>query len=300
MGFLYLLENIRNPVFTILFQGVTALGESVVLILLAALIYWLYDEKLGYRIGLATLSGALLVNVLKVIVAMPRPWQLDPNFTAIASVLETATGYSFPSGHTQAAASAYYCLFMHFRKNRRRGWFLAAILLVAFSRMYLGVHTPLDVLVGFVIGFASAIWAMSRKFPLYGPRQLVLMALCALSFVFGFFMGYIREAEMLSDVFQSAGALFGFALGIELDRRGRQFMASRASGIGEALLTALVGLLGMFGVYFGLRALFGQLFGQAPLLVGIRYACVTCYVVWLYPLLLSLYRERRIRQPGNR
>ena len=76
---------------------------------------------------------------------------LDPDFSIVESARAGATGYSFPSGHTQNAFSSFGCLGM-WAKGGWRALCFAIVVLIGFSRMYLGVHTPLDVGVAFVLG----------------------------------------------------------------------------------------------------------------------------------------------------
>lgn len=93
---------------------------------------------------------------------MPRPWLLDPQFTIVESARGAATGYSFPSGHTQNAVGTYGGIARTSRRRAVRVACVAVILLVAFSRLYLGVHTPLDVGVSLALGAALVllIWPL--------------------------------------------------------------------------------------------------------------------------------------------
>ena len=147
MEFLRLLEEIRTPLFNAIFQFFTLFGEETLFMVFAMVFFWCVDKKSGYFLLYVSFLGATINQFLKLVFCVPRPWVLDKNFTIVESARDAATGYSFPSGHTQSAAG----LFLGIARIRKEVWIrivcVAVTLLVAFSRMYLGVHTPADVLV---------------------------------------------------------------------------------------------------------------------------------------------------------
>ena len=155
MEFLYFLESIRNGFLDIFFIICTSFGEELVLISLFAVIYWCINKTLAYRIAFSYFLSGIAVQGLKIHFRIERPWVIDPDFKPVEQVIDTATGYSFPSGHTQSSTSLYSSIAFHFKK---RAVYIGAFILIAavmFSRMYLGCHTPKDVLVSFEIGRAS-------------------------------------------------------------------------------------------------------------------------------------------------
>ena len=105
MQVLYFFESIRNPVLNFLMSLVTRLGEETIFIALAILVFWCFDKKHGYFLITIGFLGTVINQFLKVLFRIPRPWVKDPNFTIVESAREAATGYSFPSGHTQSATS---------------------------------------------------------------------------------------------------------------------------------------------------------------------------------------------------
>ena len=151
MEFLYLLENIRNVVLDKIMLGVTFLGEEIPFMVIGMLLLWCVDKFEGYYMLSVGFVGTQINQLLKVIFRIPRPWVKDPEFKPVGSAIKEATGYSFPSGHTQSATGNFGTIALWGKKNWLRIVMVVLIVLVAFSRMYLGVHTPLDVGVSLLI-----------------------------------------------------------------------------------------------------------------------------------------------------
>ena len=147
MSFLYFLEGLRNPVCDFLFSIITLCGEETVFMAIGLIVLWCFSKSQGYYLLCTGFIGTVLNQLLKIVCRVPRPWVKDPNFTIVESAREAATGYSFPSGHTQSAVGLFGGVA---RANKQKWLRIAAIaicVLVPLSRMYLGVHTPADVLV---------------------------------------------------------------------------------------------------------------------------------------------------------
>ena len=107
MEFLYFLEGIRTPIGNEFFQFVTYFGQEMLLVAVICIFYWCLDKSFAYQLALTYFSAGLCVQALKITFRIPRPWILDPEFAPVKSAVPAATGYSFPSGHTQGGT----CLF---------------------------------------------------------------------------------------------------------------------------------------------------------------------------------------------
>ena len=146
------IQSFSNPILDSFFELVTMLGEDLFIIIVIAIFYWCFNKTFGYKLAFAYLSTGAINTIIKEIVKLPRPI----GYEGIKSRrVETAGGYSFPSGHTQKASALFATLMIEFRKKWLSLMGLLAIFLVGFSRMYLGVHWPIDVIGGWIIG---VIW----------------------------------------------------------------------------------------------------------------------------------------------
>lgn len=154
--YLLMLQHFReatNGLFDGFFLGVTMLGELMIPFMITAVIYWGINKRAGQLI-LFAYGITLYVNVfLKMTACIKRPWLLNPSVKPIESALPAADGYSFPSGHTAGAAAVWGSIAFNWWKNKLiRYCALLIIFAVAFSRNYIGVHTPQDVIVSMVLG----------------------------------------------------------------------------------------------------------------------------------------------------
>ena len=163
MQLLYALQAMRSPALDQIVALVTRLGEETAFLVIGLMILWCIDKKWGFRFLAAGLAGSVANSLLKAIFLIPRPWVIDPNFTIVEAAREAATGYSFPSGHTQTAATVYGMIAAWINKTWVKVLAVVLILAVGFSRMYLGVHTPYDVGVALVAG-ALIVWGMLKLF----------------------------------------------------------------------------------------------------------------------------------------
>jgi undecaprenyl-diphosphatase len=157
MDILKALASLRNPVLDKLMQGVTYLGEELVFMAVALILFWCVDKWKGYFILAVGFIGTILNQFLKLAFRVPRPWVRDPSFQIVESARNGAGGYSFPSGHTQNAVGTFGGIARGTKKTWLRVVLIVLSCLIAFSRMYLGVHYPSDILCGAMLGIVFAI-----------------------------------------------------------------------------------------------------------------------------------------------
>ena len=176
MSFLYFLEEIRNPVLDFLFSIVTLFGEETVFMAVGMIVFWCVNKQKGYYLLSVGFVGTVINQFLKITFRVPRPWVKDPNFTIVESAREAASGYSFPSGHTQTSVGLFGGLALKFKSRAIKIASIALCVLVPLSRMYLGVHTPADVGVSIVIALVL-IFALAPLFEKAEKSPKVMYAL---------------------------------------------------------------------------------------------------------------------------
>ena len=139
--------ELNNVVFFI-----TNLGSQRAYIIFLLVTYLAIDARVGRYLGVALLSSFYLNFTLKGIIDTPRPYVLEPDLSLGAQYDATGTGPGFPSGHAQGSATFWGLAAVYAR--RIWFWLIAIILtvLIALSRLYLGVHLPVDAVGGVIIG----------------------------------------------------------------------------------------------------------------------------------------------------
>lgn len=293
MTFLRMLESIRTPFWDQVAGWVTYLGDETFFMLVGLTLVWCFDKRWGFRLLFAGLVGTTLNQLLKAIFLIPRPWVIDPGFTIVESARAGATGYSFPSGHTQSAAAVMGMLAVQAKKRIFTVFCALVVLAVAFSRMYLGVHTPLDVGVSLVTGVLT-VAAMTALFDrMEGtPRGRRRLGAAMLGFTILLLLFVLlwpaREgnvAEFDAHGVESAWTLFGTMGGLLVawwaDRR---FLGFDTRAVWWAQLAKLaLGLALVMGVRVGLKAALAALFGPAPFTDGVRYFLIALAGGVLWP-----------------
>lgn len=146
---------IKNPILDFLMPLITRLGDMglVWILIVIILIVTKKHRKVGWMVLVTLILGAILVDVIiKPIVARPRPFTDLKDFILL---IKQPISYSFPSGHTTSSFGAATTIALNRRRYRVPAYALAA--LIAFSRMYLYVHYPTDIVVGCLIGVITGV-----------------------------------------------------------------------------------------------------------------------------------------------
>lgn len=294
MDFLRLLEGIRNPVLDSFFQWITYFGQEICILAVICLFYWCLDKKFAYRLGFIYFSAGLCIQTLKITFRIPRPWILDPEFQPVASAVPAATGYSFPSGHTQGGTCLFVPLALRSRKPWQKCLCILMFLAIGFSRMYLGVHTPKDVLTAMAVSlfFTAIIWKFgdslleeNRYTKMISVILLILSCLTAF-YALLLFRQNIIEVKYAADCCKAAGAGLGFAAGFYLERTYLNF-CSRCRNISHLLQRMTVGLL----LTLVLKLTLKFFLGDTLFMELLQYFFVVLFVMYGYPFLFTKMKK---------
>ena len=301
MEFLRFLENLRTPVGDTFFSIITHLGEETLFIIAGLLIFWCINKKKGYYILSVGFLGTVINQFLKLSFRIPRPWVKDPDFTILESARAEATGYSFPSGHTQSAVGVFGSIARISKKTFVRVLCIAVCLLVPLSRMYLGVHTPLDVGVSFLIATVLIIvlqpaveWALKEPKHMriyFGVMTLLsgLFLLFVLVYPFPADIDVDNYASGVKNAYKILGCVLGLWLAYEIDERYIHFDTKGSWWV--QLLKLVIGLLPLLAIKSGLKAPLYSLCGGNYIADGIRYFLMTAFAGGVWPMTFKFFAK---------
>lgn len=294
MDILYALEKIRTPFWNGAMSAVTQLGGEVIFIVAAVVVFWCVSKWEGYYLMTIAFCGTVLNQFLKLICRVPRPWVRDPNFTIVESARAEATGYSFPSGHTQNAIGLFGGMARWGGRRWVRLGLTALALVIAFSRMYLGVHTPADVGVSLVLAAALVLglyplMRRAQEKPRYMGYVLAAMLVVSGAFVvfvetYGFPADMDAEnlASGIGNAWKMLGAVAGMTLAWLLDRRYIHFETQAVWWV--QVIKVAVGMALLLAIKSGLKAPLLALLGHEGLAGGVRYFLLVLVAGAVWPL----------------
>ena len=309
MEFLRILEGLRTGVGDFFFSTVTHVGEEVFFLAIAILFYWCISKRQGYYILMTGVVGSVINQWLKIICRIPRPWILDPNFKPVGDAVAEATGYSFPSGHTQNVAGTFGCIGRYNKQKWIKVSCVVLILLVSFSRMYLGVHTPLDVLTSLMVA-SALVFAFHfvfrteesvNKYMFWVTIGAVVFSIGFIIYVFLLSEGNFTTAADLANLASAkknaatlAGCLVGLALVYPLDRfvikfdtKGRWYAQVIKFAVGVGVVLAIKS---------GLSKPLVSLFGNEYVARAVRYFLIVAFAGGVWPLTFKFFERLRIEK----
>ena len=216
IGVIIFIQQIRSPFFDVFFFSVSFFGTHIFFLMLLPFLYWCVDKKYASRIFIIYLISSWSNTVMKDLIHHPRPYHINE-----AVKIGSAGGYGIPSGHAQGSLVMGMSLLLWFRNRFFTYFSAAAILLIALSRLYLGVHFPTDILGGWILGavILFTLW------PNFGRLEKFLSgmstyALYAAAFVIPAILSLALASKW---PVISMGALSGFLFGLILQKKYSYF-----------------------------------------------------------------------------
>ncbi len=323
MEYLLELQNLRDACPAMLNYFFLGISEfiSVGGILIAAYIYWCLSKRAGAYILFCFSGGYMLNQIIKNTACIYRPWISDPRIHLAEQAASSATGYSFPSGHTLSATTVYGGTGIYMSKNKPFVAFMALmIVLTAFARNWLGAHTLLDVSVAVLEGVivlilnALIISWLVKKDESYGGdpykdkrsiRNRAILMVIGLVFIIvsmiyielkPYPMDYdasgnilVEPYKMITDCYTGAGMFSGFLIGWFIERRFIDYhLPYEKSQRGYRFI---FGALGLIILYIAIAPLITIPF-DSHISHLIKYFLVFFWVSGGYPALVKWQRQR--------
>ena len=307
------LQDFRNGIGAGLvdfFTKMSEIGEMGFVLIVMAIVYWCVSKQYGQYLLMGWSGNRVVNGLLKVAACVYRPWIRDVRIMPEKGALAAATGYSFPSGHSMNAASLYGGVTV--RKELPRALRIATgviVALIAFSRNFLGVHTPQDVLVGAAAGLLL-MWLTAKLMKwieAHPKKDIPVMCagigIAAAVAVFAALKSYpadydsagkllVDGAKMANDTYKGVGWCVGFLSGWVLERRFVGF--STDVPMAKRMTRLVTGLLGYYAVSLILMPL---LKSAIP---GAGCTIMTCflqmfYVSFIFPWFMRRFEHSAVK-----
>ncbi|WP_242840923.1 phosphatase PAP2 family protein [Butyrivibrio sp. AE3004] len=241
--YLLWLQEIRNAtggLFDEFFNSISKVAVDV-MPFLPFIIFWCVDKKWGYRFLMTLGVGEVVNGIIKLTVCAYRPWIRSDLIEPAGDSKSAATGYSFPSGHTMSGTCTYGTTFAWQRKKRSWVAVICGVLiaLTGFSRNFLGVHTPQDVIVGFteavivicIVGVVQKkingddkildILSVIGVIAIIGALIYITQKPYPMDYVDGVLL--VDPGKMMNDSFKACGAFIGLLVGSYIERHYIRF-----------------------------------------------------------------------------
>lgn len=291
MEFLELLARFRTPWLDQFMLAITNFGSEIAFLVVALTVFWCADKRKGYFILSVGFVGTILNQFMKLWFRVPRPWLLKPGFTPVEGAVSDAGGYSFPSGHTQNSVGTFGSIAHTVKDRFFRCGAIALAILVPFSRMYLGVHTPKDVLVAAAIAVViilvlrPLVFKKNGKYFVFVIAGMLVMGVAYLLFTELYPFPADVQAENLYEGKKNAYTLLGCILGLlpayYVDRKWLHFSTEAQWWV--QILKVALGLALVLAIKVGLSSPLASLAGQFP---GrcIRYFLMVVFAGILWPM----------------
>ena len=263
-------------------QFLTIFAEDVVVVLVGALLYWCIDTEKGQRMSVIAIGGVSWTLGLKNVLKIPRPWDLGILKKEQVIRIETATGYSFPSGHTASAVNVYGYL-AQYAKKAVRILLWAFVALIGLSRIFLGCHTSYDVIAALVLSILW-LWLGGKAYDglmAKDERNIFWFAVPMLFGLLTLFGGVDKDIIKMS--------AFGIValLGIFFERKYVHFSAAGPVPLRAA--EYIVGVLIVAVLKFWPKLIGGDFYEQTWL-KATDYALIALWMTLVYPWILRRFQ----------
>lgn len=258
------IQQLSNPVLDWIMRIITEGGDIYFFIILGAILYWIVDKKFAFKLMVSFILSAMINGVIKHFTNKLRPYQ-----EGAIPILQETTGSSMPSGHAQASgALSSMLIYRYYEFKWVRYLSITLMILVPFSRMYLGQHYLEDVLVGSLLGvFFGLFFLWVLEIGKKDTEDLKAFLVIPL-FVVALFFVYNEQ------FYVAAGGYIGLTVGYFLEKRYVQYEVKEIGWV--QLLKFIIGITGALILKEGIKPLFA-LMGNHYVLDLVRYMLVALW-----------------------
>ena len=295
LEFIKALQSISNGFLNFIASAISFLGEQYMLIIMAAIIYFIIDKEFGEIFCFTTLLSNVMNGVLKLLFNRTRPFVKDPDVKNLKE--STATGSSFPSGHSQGASAMYFSVAYHYKK--KLFWIIASIIvfLVMFSRIYLGAHYPTDTIAGCAFGLVFCFlgpWLYSKFSKTPEQKLIFFSAICLiiLPFVFIYLPKDRAEVLLRRDFYTGYACILAVGPTVYIENKITKFDTEGVPLL-MRILRCVIAIVIVLAIYFGLVTLWPN---KIIILDMIRYFALLFVGIGIYPLIFrntALFRAKK-------
>lgn len=279
-------RNLASPQLDAVFGAITMLGSETFYMIIIPIVFWCISKTVGLHLGLVSTISLFLNGFLKNLFQVPRPFVAHPEIAEKAAFIQTAGGYSFPSGHAQGATTFWGYLTTVVPASWFKAVAILVILAVSFSRVFLGVHYLSDVLAGMAV--ALVVLVAYQGVLSFGKTYTVPSG-PVLPFIAGVVLPWILLLlDRTANSFKAVGFIIGVSTGYVLEESTLDYNVS--APFLTQMLKSIVGLAGVLAIRLGL----GALFPDQNIFHLIRYAIMAFSVMFVFPWVFTrIFRTRR-------
>lgn len=261
------IQNFSNPSLDFFFSIITNLGGQTIGIVIAIILFWCINKKLGYKFSYAILFSFSLNNILKGIFNAPRPIGIDG---IQSGEVNTATGSSFPSGHSQGNATTFAFLMGEYKNKFLWSIGIFMLVMVPLSRLYFGVHWPKDVIAGTIIGLISVVISNKIFDKCYGKTFSLIIYYLILFLILGLFFPS-------NDLVKALGAFTALIISLIIETKYISF--NPKGSIKTNILKCFIGITGLLIIYI----LFSSLIYTSYILNFFKYFSMSLWTFLVCP-----------------
>lgn len=274
-------NNLRSNIFDVIFRVITELGDIYFFILILMVLYWVVDKRFAYKFFFAFLLSAIANSILKIIIKRPRPYH-----KGIPAVGGYTSGYSMPSGHSQATGVIYYTFRYRYGYKYKilNHILIGFLILVPFSRIYLGQHYLTDVVIGTLIGILVASLGF-KIFDKMGDKEhlyplLLIPVIVLLGIIF-----FNNDYSNFKQIYVAGGGYIGFTVGYYLEKTYINHNVDVSLNI--KIKKLIMGILIIVGSYLIISLIFKSINDQSLILDFLRYLILALEGSLLIPYLFT-------------